>query len=50
LSKNVKTLDRTAISKYSKDRYGLDTVGLMYEKYFTRLQGLWGKGFYELSE
>jgi glycosyltransferase involved in cell wall biosynthesis len=48
-TENVKTLDRAAISKYSKDRYGLDTVGLMYEKYFTRLQGLWGKGFYQLQ-
>ena len=28
---------------------GLDTVGLMYEKYFTRLQTLWGKGWYELN-
>jgi glycosyltransferase involved in cell wall biosynthesis len=48
-TEKVKTLDRAMISKYAKDRYGLDTVGLMYEKYFTRLQGLWGKGFYELS-
>ena len=47
-TENVKTLDRTLISEYSKNRYGLDTVGLMYERYFTRLQGLWGKGFYEL--
>jgi glycosyltransferase involved in cell wall biosynthesis len=48
-TENVKSLDRALISKYSKDRYGLDTVGLMYEKYFIRLQGLWGKGFYELE-
>jgi len=45
----AKHLDRKAISQYSKDRYGLDTVGLMYEKYFTRLQTLWGKGWYELN-
>jgi glycosyltransferase involved in cell wall biosynthesis len=48
-TEKVKTLDRSLISAYAKGRYGLDTVGLMYEKYFTRLQGLWGKGFYELS-
>ena len=48
-TEKVKTLDRAFISKYAKDRYGLETVGLMYEKYFTRLEGLWGKGFYELE-
>jgi glycosyltransferase involved in cell wall biosynthesis len=42
-------LDRKAISQYSKDRYGLNTVGIMYEEYFTRLQTLWGKGWYELT-
>jgi hypothetical protein len=49
-AENARSLDRALISKYSKDRYGLDAVGLMYEKYFTRLQGLWGKGWYELKE
>jgi hypothetical protein len=46
----AKNLDRKAISQYSKYRYGLNTVGLMYEKYFTRLQTLWGKGWYELND
>ena len=46
----AKHLDRKAISRYSKDRYGLNAVGLMYEKYFTRLQTLWGKGWYELND
>jgi hypothetical protein len=49
-TEDVKSLDRAAISQYSKDRYGLDAVGLMYQKYFTRLQGLWGKGWYELRD
>jgi hypothetical protein len=49
-AENVKTLDRKAISEYSKGRYGLDTVGLMYEKYFNRLLTLWGSGFYQLNE
>lgn len=31
---SVKSLDRLYISKYSRDRYGLDTVALMYDKYF----------------
>ena len=48
-TEKVKTLDRPLISAYAKGRYGLDTVGLMYEEYFTRLQTLWGKGWYELN-
>lgn len=44
------SLDRLAIGQYSKDRYGLDTVALMYERYFTRLQTLWGAGWYELGD
>lgn len=42
-------LDRRLISEYSKKRYGLETVGLMYERYFTRLQTLWGNGWYQLD-
>jgi glycosyltransferase involved in cell wall biosynthesis len=49
-AEQAKNLDRKAISQYSKDRYGLDTVGLMYERYFNRLLSLWGKGWYELSQ
>jgi glycosyltransferase involved in cell wall biosynthesis len=47
-AENVKTLDRKAISEYAKERYGLDTVALMYDKYFNRLLSLWGAGWYEL--
>lgn len=47
-AEDVKELDRAVISRYAKDRYGLDTVGLMYEKYFNRLLTLWGRGWYEL--
>jgi glycosyltransferase involved in cell wall biosynthesis len=49
-AENVKTLDRKAISEYSKGRYGLDAVGLMYQKYFYRLQTLWGAGWYEIKK
>jgi glycosyltransferase involved in cell wall biosynthesis len=48
-AEQAKTLDRNLIGEYSKNRYGLDTVGLMYQTYFTRLQSLWGRGFYELT-
>lgn len=47
---NAHTLDRKFISAYAKNRYGLDTVGLMYEKYFERLSTLWGAGWYELTD
>lgn len=46
---NAPGLDRRFISEYSKKRYGLETVGLMYERYFTRLQTLWGNGWYQLD-
>jgi hypothetical protein len=48
-AENAKNLDRSFISKYSKDRYGLNAVGLMYEKYFNRLLTLWGDGWYEIK-
>jgi glycosyltransferase involved in cell wall biosynthesis len=47
-AENVKNLDRTFISQYSKSRYGLDSVGIMYEKYFNRLLSLWDNGWYQL--
>jgi glycosyltransferase involved in cell wall biosynthesis len=43
---NAKNLDRKLISQYAKDRYGLDTVALMYDKYFHRLETLWDGGWY----
>ena len=42
-------LDRKAIREYAVDRFGLEANALLYEKYFTRLMTLWGKGFYELK-
>ena len=49
-AEQVKSLSRQAISQYAKNRYGLKTVALMYEKYFTRLQTLWGSGWYEINK
>jgi glycosyltransferase involved in cell wall biosynthesis len=49
-AENVKLLDRKYISNYSKNRYGLDSVGLMYENYFNRLLKLWENGWYQLSD
>ena len=49
-TENVKLLDRKYISNYSKNRYGLDSVGLMYEDYFHRLETLWDKGWYQLNK
>ena len=43
------SLDRKAIREYAVDRFGLEANALLYEKYFTRLMTLWGKGFYELK-
>jgi glycosyltransferase involved in cell wall biosynthesis len=48
-AEDVKNLDRGFISKYAKDRYGLATVAKMYEKYFERLETLWGRGWYEVK-
>jgi glycosyltransferase involved in cell wall biosynthesis len=48
-AEDAKSLDRAAISKYAKDRYGLDAVAKMYDRYFTRLQSLWDKGWYDLE-
>jgi len=47
-SEDVKTLDRKAISEYSKSRYSLDVIGKQYEAYFERLLTLWDKGWYQL--
>lgn len=43
---NAPSLDRKAISEYSKKRYGLDTVAMMYQRYFERLETLWDGGWY----
>ena len=48
-AEKVKSLSRQGISQYAKNRYGLKTVGLMYEKYFNRLSSLWEDGWYTLN-
>jgi glycosyltransferase involved in cell wall biosynthesis len=45
----AKGLDRASIQAYAKGRYGLDAVGLMYDRYFKRLLSLWGNGWYEVK-
>jgi glycosyltransferase involved in cell wall biosynthesis len=49
-AKNAPELDRQLISTYSKNRYGLKAVGLMYEQYFNRLLTLWENGWYQLKD
>jgi len=48
-AEDAKKLDTYAIHKYAVDRYSVDTIRYEYDKYFRRLLGLWGKGWYELS-
>lgn len=42
--------DRDNIRQYAIDRYSLEAVGPMYEKYFERLDGLWGEGWNHIPE
>lgn len=44
--KHVDELDRASIRRYAIRNYSAETVGGMYEKYFDRLQTLWGEGWY----
>lgn len=39
-------LDRQAARERTIDRYSTETIGPLYTRYFERLAGLWGKGFY----
>lgn len=48
-AENAKNLDIYAIHKYAVDKYSVDTIRYEYDKYFRRLLGLWGKGWYERS-
>lgn len=48
-AEDVKNLDTYAIHKYAVDKYSVDTIRYEYDKYFRRLLGLWGKGWYERS-
>ena len=42
------SLDRKAIRQHAVDHYSLEAVGPQYDKYFRRLQLLWGDGWYQL--
>lgn len=42
------TLDRAAIRQRTLDRYSLPATAVKYERYFRRLQDLWGDGWYTL--
>jgi glycosyltransferase involved in cell wall biosynthesis len=42
-------LDRDAIRQRAVERYSLEAVAPMYERYFTRLSALWGAGWYETA-
>lgn len=46
--KNVGKLKPADCRKWAMDNYSLDRVGLMYQEYFTKLEDMWGKGWYEL--
>jgi glycosyltransferase involved in cell wall biosynthesis len=45
-TQNVKNLDRKVIRDRAISLYSLDVVGKQYEKYFRRLETLWGDGWY----
>jgi glycosyltransferase involved in cell wall biosynthesis len=42
----VGKLPRSTIRHYAENRYSLEAVGPMYDRYFKQLQGLWGDGWY----
>lgn len=44
---NAENLDHAEIAKAARQRYGLDTVGEQYERYFERLSTMFGRGWYE---
>lgn len=43
-------LDNGKVRDYAVGRYGLDGVRPLYESWFDRLDGLWGKGWYASPE
>lgn len=43
---DVENLDRSHIRERAIARFSTETVGGQYYKYFKRLEGLWGDGFY----
>lgn len=46
-AKNADKLDPQYIRDYAINNYSLERVGRMYDEYFSQLQGLFGKGWYE---
>ena len=46
----VKSLDRKQIHERAVERFSLAAVGPQYDRYFSRLQSLWGEGFYQTGE
>lgn len=44
-AEDVKGLNRSDIAVRAVDKYSCDSVSLLYDRYFERLGGLWGKGF-----
>ena len=43
-------LDRSLVRRYALERYSLDAVRPMYERWFTNLDGLWGEGWTALRD
>jgi len=48
-AKRAPELDSSVIRKHVVERYSLEVVGAKYERYFKRLDGLWGIGWHDLS-
>ena len=48
-AEDVKKLDRESIRSWATLQYNLDTIGLQYEEYFSRLLTLWDNGWYQLE-
>ena len=49
VSEYVKQLDRKEIREHALENYTVDIAAEKYEKYFHRLEKLWGDGWYEIS-
>lgn len=43
----AESVDRQAIREWTIERFSTDVVAEQYERYFERLNTLWGQGFYE---
>jgi glycosyltransferase involved in cell wall biosynthesis len=41
------TFDRLTVRDYAEERYSLDAVAPLYERWFSRLETLWAAGWYE---